>query len=315
MVTPCIPHCLRIFLWENPRTLHSLVLFINFEQNQRNKPYTKTLPHITEMEIDNRNILKEWLDQNYWFEDGFISEINNSKTGLEIVVGYQTNGNYIAGEKKEIKEFTIKPNGLSKWTYKNDKFIPSREICIEGIDLIENGFGLKFETPNVFEMACNSIEISEPKITKTYTKPWVSNREIFITKTEKKVPKPNYWIEQFEKYDLNIGFRYFASELIQTEKIPYPDYSGYFIQTLENIKKTDKGLFIKIIEVKDNELSIVIENDDENDNLFQTIQLIVSNWENSVINSGNVKFIGKEFKDFLENGIYPEQIEKIINVW
>lgn len=241
--------------------------------------YIFAIPHITELKIVNRNILKEWLDQNYWFEDGFISEINNSKTGLEIVVGYQISGNYNAGEKKEIKEFTLRPNGLSKWTYKVDKFIPSREICIEGIDLIENGFGLKFETPHLFVMVCNSIEISEPKITKTYTKPWVSNREIFITKIGNKVPKPNYWIEEFEKYGFETGFRYFASKVIQTEKIPYPDYSGFFIQTIETIDKTDKGLFIKIIEIKDNELSIVIENEDENEKLFQTVQLIVSNWE------------------------------------
>ena len=31
-----------------------------------------------------RNELEEWLDQNYWFEVGSISVINDSKNGLEI---------------------------------------------------------------------------------------------------------------------------------------------------------------------------------------------------------------------------------------
>ncbi|MEH1009456.1 hypothetical protein VDP25_17085 [Winogradskyella sp. ECml5-4] len=267
------------------------------------------------MNIDNRNKLEEWLDQNYWFEEGFISEINDSKNGLEIVVGYQTVGTYVAGEKQELKEFSLKPIGLTNWTYKKEQFSPTKESCINGIALTEKGIGLKFDTESVFELTCESIEISEPKITQTYTKPWISNREIYITATEKEVPTANYWIEKLGEYGLKIGFRYFASELIQSEKVPYPDYSGYFIQTLNKISETQKGLFFKFIGLKNGELRIGIENGDENKELFKTIQSIVSDWTNTTINSGNVEFTGKEFKDYLENGKYPERIEKIKNVW
>lgn len=267
------------------------------------------------MNIENRTKLEEWLDQNYWFEDGFISEINDSKNGLEIVVGYQTVGTYVAGEKQELKEFSLKPKGLMNWTYKKEQFSPTKEYCINGIDLTEKGIGLKFDTESVFELTCESIEISEPKITQTYTKPWISNREIYITATEKEVPTANYWIEKLGEYGFKIGFRYFASELIQSEKVPYPDYSGYFIQTLNKISETQKGLFFKFISLENGELRIGIENGDENKELFKTIQSIVSDWTNSKINSGNVEFTGKEFKDFLENGKYPERIEKIKNVW
>jgi len=267
------------------------------------------------MNINNRIDLEKWLDQNHWFEEGFISAINDSKNGLEIVVGYQTVGTYVAGEKQELKEFCLKPIGLTNWTFKKDLFIPTKESCINGIDLIENGFGLKFDTPNLFELTCDSIEISEPKITQTYTKPWISSREFFITANSKEVPSPKYWIEQFEKNGIETCFRYFASELIKPEKVPYPDYSGYFIQTLNKISETQKGLFFKFIGQENGELKIGIENGDENEKLFKTIQLIVSDWKNSIISSGNVKFTGEEFKEFLENGKYPERIEKIKNVW
>ena len=267
------------------------------------------------MNIENRTKLEEWLDQNYWFEDGFISEINDSKNGLEIVVGYQTVGTYVAGEKQELKEFSLKPNGLMNWTYKKEQFSPTKEYCINGIDLTEKGIGLKFDTESVFELTCESIEISEPKITQTYTKPWISNREIYITTTEKEIPTVNYWIEKLGEYGFKIGFRYFASELIQSEKVPYPDYSGYFIQTLNKISETQKGLFFKFIGLKNGELRIGIENGDENKELFKTIQSIVSDWTNTTINSGNVKFTGEEFNEFLENGKYPGRIEKIKNMW
>lgn len=266
------------------------------------------------MNINNRTKLEEWLDQNYWFEEGFISEINDSKNELEIVVGYQTVGTFIAGEKQELKEFCLKPIGLTNWTYKKEQFSPTKESCINGIDLTEKGIGLKFDTRSVFELTCESIEINEPKITQTYTKPWISNREIYITTTEKEVPTASYWIEKLGEYDLKIGFRYFESKLIQTEKVPYPDYSGYFIQTLNKINETQKGLFFKFISLENGELRIGIENGDENKELFKTIQVIVSDWTNTSINSGNVEFTGKEFKDFLENGKYPERIEKIKNV-
>jgi len=267
------------------------------------------------MNIKNRDKLEEWLNQNYWFEDGFISEINDSKDKLEILVGYQTGGTYVAGEKQEIKEFSLKPIGLTNWTYKKEKFTPTKEFCINGIDLTEKGIGLKFDTGSLFEMACESIKISEPIITKTYTKPWTSKSGIYITATLKEVPTAIYWIEKFEEYDIKIGFRYFASELIKSEKVPYPDYSGYFIQNLNKISDTQKGLFFKFVDLENKELRIGIENGDENEEMFKTIQSIVSDWTNTTINSGNVKFNGQEFKEFLENGNYPEQIEKIKNVW
>jgi len=267
------------------------------------------------MNINNRTKLEKWLDQNYWFEEGFISEINDSKNGLEIVVGYQTVGTYVAGEKQELKEFCLKPIGLTNWTYKKEQFSPTKDSCINGIDLTERGIGLKFDTESVFEMTCESIEISEPKITQTYTKPWISNNEIYITATLKEVPTATYWIEKFSEYDIKIGFRYFASELIKSEKVPYPDYSGYLIQTLNKISETQKGLFFKFVGLKNDELRIGIENGDKNKELFKTIQFIVSDWSNITINSGNVKFNGEEFKKFLKNGKYPERIEKIKNVW
>lgn len=102
---------------------------------------------------------------------------------------------------------------------------------------------------------------------------------------------------------------------IKSEKVPYPDYSGYFIQNLNKIWESQKGLFFKSVGLENGELKIEIENEDENEELFKTVQSIVSDWTNTIINSGNVKFTGQEFKEYLGNGNYPERIEKNKNVW
>ena len=267
------------------------------------------------MNINNRDKLEKWLDQNDWFEEGFISEINDSISGLEIMVGYQTIGTHTAGEKEELKEFSLKPIGLTNWTYKKEQFTPTREFCINEINLTDKDVGLKFDVGSQFEMTCESIEISEPKITRTFTKPWISNNKIYIITTQKEVPPATYWIEKFEEHNIKIGFRYFAGKLIKPEKVPYPDYSGYFIETLNKINRNDKGLFFKSIRLENDELRIEIENGDENEELFNTIQSIISNWKNTTINSGNVKFTREEFKKFLKSEKYPERIEKMKNVW
>ena len=129
------------------------------------------------------------------------------------------------------------------------------------------------------------------------------------------MPTATYWIQKFKEYNIEIGFRYFARELIKSDKVPYPDYTGYFIQIVNKISKTDQGLFFNFISLKNDELRIGIKNGDENEELFNTIQSIISNWKKTTINSGNTKFTGEEFKHFLENRKFPERIEKMNNVW
>jgi len=46
------------------------------------------------MIITDRNKLESWLDQNYWFEDGFISKIEQDYKDLIITVGFQIKGTY-----------------------------------------------------------------------------------------------------------------------------------------------------------------------------------------------------------------------------
>ena len=269
------------------------------------------------MKIDDRNKLNEWLDQNYWFEDGFISRIDYDTPNLKISLGYQTKGNYVAGESQELKEYEIIATGVLKWTWNNEhEFKPSYDWCIEGIDLTDEGLGLKFETPYVFELVCQSLEISEAKTIDTFTKPWTSDKEFFSTVQDKSIPKPNYWIDQLTQKGFQVGFRYYCGELLDISKVPYPDYTGYYLQHIDKIEDTKEGMFFSFIKKDNGELRISIELKDQSaEDLFTEIQQLIADWDSVKINSGNVGFTGQEWNVFKSTGKYPDRIEKIKNVW
>lgn len=229
-----------------------------------------------------------------------------------ITVGYQVEGNYVAGEPKTIKEFDLKPKGINSWTYLNSEFKPSYDWCIEGLDLVENDFGIRFETPSVFDLTCKSIEISEPREIKTYTKPWLSEKEIFISVLIDSIPKPGFWINSFAKYSVNIGFRVYGDKIKELDKIPYPDYSGYFIQRLDRTNENERGIFINSISSKEKDLKMSFELDNsELKAEWNILYKIISNFKGLVVHSGNVSFNQKEWIDFIETDKLPRNLDRI----
>ena len=268
------------------------------------------------MIIDNRNELQDWLDLNDWFEDGYISMINSDSSNIEITLGLQTSGTYVAGEPKTLKEFIIKPHGIKTWTYDKSKFTPGYDWCIVNVALLDNGFGLKFDTPSIFELTCDTIEISEPKIIETITKPWISEREFFVAANRGEIPKPQYWIDSLKGKGFDVGFRYYSGDLKQIMDIPYPDYSGYYIQRLDRISKTEKGIFFKSLKQDNDKIRLSIELEDKDiDSIWKALQKIISTWSGLQVNCGNVTFNDNDWNAYLERNILPEKLEKIKNVW
>lgn len=264
------------------------------------------------MIITDRNKLKSWLDLNNWFEDGYISKIEQSSKGLIITVGSQIKGTYVAGEPMTIKEFDLKPKGIYIWTFADSGFIPGYNWCIEGLDLIENDLGIRFETPNVFELTCESIDISEPREIETITKPWISEREVFVSATIDSIPKPDFWINSFKQYSTNVGLRVYGDKIKQTDKIPYPDYSGFFIQRPDRTNENDKGIFIKSITQKGSDLHIsFVLDDNQLKTEWNILFKIISNLNGVKVNSGNVSFNQNEWLDFIDTEKFPGDLDKI----
>ncbi len=264
------------------------------------------------MIITERNKLESWLDQNYWFEDGFISKIEQKSNELIITVGFQLKGTYVAGEPMTIKEFDLKPKQINSWTFSDSVFKPSYNSCIEGLNLVENDFGIRFETYNVFELTCKSIDISEPRVIETFTKPWMSETEIFISAFIDSIPRPDYWIKNFEQRSINIGLRVYGDKIKETAKIPYPDYSGFFIQRQDRINKNDSGIFISSITENGREISFSFELQDfELKKEWNVLYNIIANFNGLNVTCGNVNFNQSEWLDFIKTGKLPRELDRI----
>ncbi len=189
--------------------------------------------------------LDKWLSDNYYFEDGHILSIDRNP--LSIRVGYNISGNYRANSEREILVYRITPFGIMEWAYDEQCFTPSENDYIEDITPIEAGVGvgLKFTAPKILHLRAKEICIEKEKNIKTIFKPWISQKNLFVQSTLKKIPRPDFWRQKLKEFGHDILFRFYCGNQKLPEELPYPDYSGYFIQLRDKISHTKEGIFIR----------------------------------------------------------------------
>lgn len=266
------------------------------------------------MVITSRDELKEWLDQNQWFEEGFISRIEGDTSNLKICIGYQVEGNWVAGEKRRLREFEMRPSGISNWTFHaNHEFKPGYDWCILGVDIAEEGLGLVFDTSIFIHLDCERIEVLEPVEFDTTTTPWISDTEVSIGAKRSTIPEPRYWIEALRRKGQQAGFRYYCSEPISIENVPYPDYVGYYLHLPELIVESKEGLFFSYVKLDADRLSLVVQLKDETARpIWNALREILSDWPLEEVRCGNVT-LGKDVAmRFLATGELPERLAKLM---
>jgi hypothetical protein len=252
------------------------------------------------------NDLDKWLSDNFYFEDGHLLAIKENP--LEIIVGYNVKANYKANSERHILPFRIIPFKIYEWTFDKDMINVGDDNYIECINVIEveNGICLEFSTPATFRLVADSLEIKEQELIKTTFKPWVSESEMYLTTDLSGIPRPEFWKEKLSKFGHDILFRYYAGDERQPEQVPYPDYQGYFIQLADRINSTQEGIFLKHLKVENGKLSLSFENKDkELKNVWDDLTLILADFPNSKINSGNCEFTGKKWKQYLADKLLP----------
>lgn len=260
------------------------------------------------MRIVSRQQLQAWLEEHGWFEDGFISRISAPDEPLQLTIGYQMSGSLIAGDPKRTVEFDLLPQAVSLW---NGPSTVDPEDLIEGIGLIDEGLGIEVDFPKI-HLACAEIEVSEPRYFDTLTKPWTSDREVDVSMSGTVPPTPQFWIDAFHKNGLNVGFRYLGSEMIEADNVPFPNYSGYFIQHLDRMSESQYGLFVFAIWPKDNRCMIRLQDDHQSSDLLQVAHRIMSSWQVLEVHCGNVRLKGQEAAEFLRSGRLPERLSSLV---
>lgn len=253
------------------------------------------------MTIETTTDLRNWLEDNHFFEDGHILSIETNP--LKIVVGYNITGSYEAHSERRIETFTLEPDNIKEWTPpENGDFIPSDDTYIKGIAPIDvlPDIGLEFSTPLIFRLVAGSIRITNNEVITTTFKPWVSESEIFIESSMTEIPRPQYWVEKLKERGHVVVLRYLGSEEKMPDKLPYLDYSGYYIQTRDRLDKTNKGIFIEHLTKNEKSISLHFRNsDNELKSIWNDLTQILSEMPDATIRSGNCKFNGREWREHL----------------
>ena len=258
------------------------------------------------LSINTYSDLDEWLSENNYFEDGYILEIE--KAPLTITIGYIVSGNYKANEERQILAFKLEPLKIIEWTYNESLFTPSADYCIEGIDPIDSpsGIRLKFVHGSSFSLVADSLKISEPYIITDTFKPWTSDNEISAVAEIDSVPSPEFWLEKLKEKGHDLFYRYIYGEIKPVEEIPYPDYSGYYLQMSDRINTTSGGIFVRHIKQNGKFTAITFEKQDKFlAPEWQDLTRVIASLNNIIIHCGNCQFTGTEWEQYLRDQVLP----------
>lgn len=250
--------------------------------------------------------LNKWLSDNSYFENGHVLTIRENP--LEIIVGYNVKANYKANSERHILPFKIIPSKINEWIFDKEVVNLGEDNYIECIESnkAENGICLEFSTPATIRLVADSVLIEEQELIITTFKPFASKTEMYLTTDLSEIPRPEFWKEKLSKYGHDILFRYYAGDERQPKQVPYPDYQGYYIQLSDRIHSTQEGIFLKHLKVENGKLSLSFQNKDEElKNVWDDLTLILADFPNAKINSGNCEFTGTKWKQYLADKLLP----------
>jgi hypothetical protein len=104
---------------------------------------------------------------------------------------------------------------------------------------------------------------------------------------------------------LDVSWRYGGSDVKLVEQVPYPDYSGWFIQETNKIKNTQFGVFIKHISSDKEGYYISLERLEAEVEIWDRMIGIIAELPNVEIHIGNCILTGAQWINYKLQVIYP----------
>lgn len=269
------------------------------------------------LELHTAKQLEQWLEDNNWLHDAHIFKImplsryNNTPEKVSLIIRYQVKGSYEAGTPKIDNQFTLIATKVRRWTFNQEtKYNPDH--CVSDIEVFNDNksMGLRFDIPDQVELSCDEITIIGPEIIKSVTKPWTSKTKLHVELPS--LPKPIDWINWLAQFGLDVSWRYGYGEAKLPEKLPYPNYSGWFLQETDKMNSTDFGVLFDFVGVREQKSHISLSKYDKSaESLWIQINKILANQDKVIIKSGNCTFDGYEWKEFLEKCSLPKRYQLI----
>jgi hypothetical protein len=167
-----------------------------------------------------------------------------------------------------------------------------------------------FSTLETFRLVADNFKIIEQELIRTTFKPRIRETAIYVTTDLSEIPRAAFWKKKLSEYGHEILFRYYTGDERQPEQVPYPDYQGYYIQLADRINSTQEGIFLKYLNIKNGKLTLSFENKDrELKNVWDDLTIILADFPNAKINSGNCEFTGAQWKQYLIDKTPPTEQE------
>jgi hypothetical protein len=247
--------------------------------------------------FDDNAELSEWLDSNYWFEDGFLLDytFDQKNNSISMLLCYQIDGTYEANTQVTLKVFSVKCEGVIYHTrLEEDEW--SAEHCMEGLGVKESNFvSFSFDCPKPIAIECRKVIVNEEPNKIEIVKPWLSGTELFISVQGANLPSPSDWLAWFKKFGHDLGWRHHGGDLIAIAKVPQRSYDGWFLQEKNQIPETMQGLFFKHCRQSGNTFRVSFQCKNLDDAVWDSLKEILLRFKDIEICSGNCKFNNEQW--------------------
>jgi hypothetical protein len=257
--------------------------------------------------------LDRWLDENCWFEDGYVLSLwpkpspsgNQPHSRATLQLAYQVSGGWEAGDTRILRVFGVEAIGVREWSINTpDSYLPDH--CMEGIDRIETGegLGLIFDVPGPVSLICSELVIERQPDRTEPIKPKPSDREFSAIVPSRTRPSPTDWIEWLRRMGLEAVWRRYGGEAEPASQVP-DDYTGWLLQTPKRIGESQAGLlFFHCGPNQNGDLVIHIQSyyDNNCQGLWAACGRVLGSMSGSVVRCGNCRLTGKQWLEYLDRG-------------
>jgi hypothetical protein len=157
---------------------------------------------IEQVVIESREALKDWLDQNFWLEDGNVEEVvpvpeNSTEhfpSEVSLEINYQLEGGYEAGGTRRLRCYKLRAIDIREWSLSPEGAYFSGN-CMQGAELIEveKALGLSLDVPGDLRLVCTKMFVTQLPDRLEPIAPWVGN-DLFAEVAKHSVPSPADWV-------------------------------------------------------------------------------------------------------------------------
>lgn len=242
------------------------------------------------------------MKKNYYFHDANIINFTETSNGiLNIILAYQISGNYEGGSNIIKREISLSFHEIIDIIGDVNSWNPECFCDEPEIDKIDDYLSISFYLPSLLTIKFKYLEY-DTKDYKSIQKPWISLSDINISFISNVIPTPAYVLSKLENLEENnLTWRFYAGESTPSNEVPYPDYSGWFIQKIDRLSTNLHGILIFSINKLNEDINISFNlYDKELNKIMINLIDIFSDFNSSLINIGNVKLTKTEWLQLKE---------------